>query len=494
MALVSGGTPEPEPGGKRVRQRSLRATGALAGALALLLALPLTSLGAGGLGGVVGGLTGAVPKVTGAVGSVVQHVVQPGASSTSGGSTSSTSAASGSSGSSASSAGNGAAPRAGSGSSSTPAMYGTNPHGQGSVAGVSLTPSTNVPYPYSSSGSGGEVAVVGRGRSEQGANGYHAHTTILALLGKELLGVDALPGQSSTGPLNALQTGVLDKVCQSTGMMICLTVLTADTIATSSGASTNFQLARATLGGSGHGVTVGAGQSSSEINSTGSCQTSSGSSDVASVLVAGGPAASAGQSSESSSACAGHAPSQQASSSVIRIGGTGLPLPAPGCANGTPNTILNLAGVATTVCNADNTAEAASPAGVREALTAIILPAVGNALGKIVVAAAESHAVAPASAPAPGGGGNPGGGNPGGGHHPGGKHKHSVSGTHTTQPGAGSEPESSPSTSEEVSLMKSEAAANTLPFTGQDVLKVLFLGLLLVAGGLALATRARQMS
>jgi hypothetical protein len=212
----------------------------------------------------------------------------------------------------------------------------------------------------------------------------------------------------------------------------------------------------------------------------------------------GGPVASAGQSSESSSACAGQAPSQQASSSVLGLGGTGVPLPAPGCANGTPNSILNVAGVATTVCNADNTTEAASPAGVREALTAIILPAVGNALAKIVVVAAESHAVAPAAAsPPPGGGnpggGNPGGGNPGGGHHH--THKHSVSGKHSTQPGAGSEIEGeTPSATNEEAALMHTAAANTLPFTGQDVLEVLFLGLMMVAGGLALATRTRQMS
>ncbi len=475
---------------------------ALAGALVLLLALPLTSLGAGGLGGVVGGLTGAVPKVTDAVGSAVQHTVQTVTSAASGSSTPSPSSpgSSGSSASPASSAGGAATPRAGSGSSTTPAMYGTNPHGQGTVAGVALTPSTNVPYPYSPGGSGGEIAVIGRGRSEQGSGGYHAHTTLLALLGKEILGVDALPGQSNTGPLDALQKGVLDKVCQSTGMLICLTVLTADTIATSSGASTHFQLARATLASSGHGVDVGVAESRSAIDTTGSCQTASGSSSAATINVNGGPVASAGQSSESSSACAGQAPSQQASSSVLGLGGTGVPLPAAGCADGTPNTVLYVLGVATTVCNADNTTQAASPAGVREALTAIILPAVGNALAKIVVSAAESHAVAPAvSPPPPGGnpgGGNPGGGNPGGGHHPGGnhKHKHSVSGTHTTKPGAGSEPESSPSTSEAASLMQTEASANTLPFTGQDVLEVLFLGLMLVAGGLALGQRVKRMS
>lgn len=280
-----------------------------------------------------------------------------------------------------------------------PAMYGTNPHGQGTVVSVATSPSSSYPYTYSPGGSGGEQVVVGRGRSEQGSSGtYDAHTTILALLGVEILGVDAQQGQSHTGPLDALQTSILDAVCTGSGTFACLSVLKADTSASSSGANTDFSVAHATVGGA-NGVDVGVAESKSSISGSGSCQTSSGSSSAANVNVAGGPVASVAQSSETSKACQGQSPSQQASSSVIGLGGTGVPLPAPGCASGTPNTAMPIAGLLTILCNADSAAEATAPSGVREALTTIVLPTVGSALAKIVVSASESHAVAPKSSP-----------------------------------------------------------------------------------------------
>jgi hypothetical protein len=124
-------------------------------------------------------------------------------------------------------------------------MYGTNPHGQGTVAAVGLNPSPNVPYTYSPGGSSGsgEAVVIGRGRSEQSGSSYDAHTTIVALLGNELLGVNATPGQSNTGPLNPVQTAILDSICSNTNEAVCLTVLAADTSASSNGASTHFEAA-----------------------------------------------------------------------------------------------------------------------------------------------------------------------------------------------------------------------------------------------------------
>jgi len=283
----------------------------------------------------------------------------------------------------------------GDGSPNTPAMHGTNPHGQGTVASVSTSPSTSYPYTYAPGGSGGEQVVVGRGRSEQNPDGtYHAHTTILALFGTEVLGVDAPQGQSNTGPLNAVQTGILDALCNGSGNQICLTVLKADTSASPSGANTSFSVAHATVGGT-NGIDAGAGESSSSISGTSTCQTASGSSSLANANVGGHAVVGLAQSSESSKACQGQAPSQQASSSDLSLGGNGIPIPAPGCANGTPNTITNIGPLLTIICGADSMAELAAPSGVREALTVIVLPAVGTALAKTVVAASESHAVAP---------------------------------------------------------------------------------------------------
>ena len=487
---------------------------ALGASLALLLVLPLVSLGSGSpsLAGAVGSVLKVVPKVTGTVQSTVHKIVQPVAPApapaaapapVSGGSASPSAAA----------------PRAGSGSPNTPAMYGINPHGQGTVASVQLTPSTNVPYTYSPGGNPGEIAI-GRGRSEQTSSGaYHAHTSIVDLLGTEVLGIDATPGQSNTGPLNAVQKSILNALCTGTGTMVCLSVLAADTSATSTGASTHFEVAHATVGGT-HGVDVGAAGSDSSIGSSGGCQTSGGSSEIANVNLSGRPLATVGTSSSSSSACSGQTPTQNAGSTVVGLAGTGVPLPTPGCANGTPNTVLNVLGLASTICNAYDTTEAAAPSGVREALTAVVLPAVGTSLAKTVVAGSESHTVAPASTCTGGScGGGGGGGNGGGGGAVSGKNGHhgcteasedcnsGSTVTCTTEAGerdcvsagAGTGEVSGESNEngagangEAVEASASGASNGSLPFTGEDILMVLLVGLLLAGSGLALNLRARQ--
>src|SRR4051812_13506032 len=114
-----------------------------------------------------------------------------------------------------------------------PPMHGTNQHGQGNVAIVDINPSNDRPLDAKPDGSGsGEDVIVGRGRGEKNANGtFHGHITIVALFGNELAGVDSTPGQANHGPLQSLQTGVLDPLCQSTGGApngVCLSVLKAD--------------------------------------------------------------------------------------------------------------------------------------------------------------------------------------------------------------------------------------------------------------------------
>jgi hypothetical protein len=387
---------------KRVVPRRAVAVGTLSlvSALAVLLLLPLTSLGLRRPGVSLGGSTvtqviRAVPQVTSAVGATVQHVLNPSSSGTvarptAPGTAPATAVA--------------APQRAGSavsavtGTPATPAMYGTNPHGQGTVANVYLSPSTSLPYPYSPAGASkqGEILVAGRGRSEQQSDGtYDAHTTILALLGSELLGVDAAQGQSNTGPLNALQTGVLDQLCKALSQAVCLTVLAADTSATATGASTHFAIAQANIAGA-TGLSLGVASADSAISTTGSCQTSSGSSQVTDLHLAGGQVVGVGKSSESSTACTGQTPTQTASSSVISLAGTGVGIPAAGCANGAPNTQAGLLPpLISIICNADSTVQLATPAGVREALTVIALQLANSALLKTSAAASESHAVAP---------------------------------------------------------------------------------------------------
>ncbi|HEV2769985.1 MAG TPA: hypothetical protein VGV40_07365, partial [Solirubrobacteraceae bacterium] len=97
-----------------------------------------------------------------------------------------------------------------------PPLNGTNPHGQGGVALTDLNPDPARPQGSDTAGSDtGEEAVVGRSRGEQQADGtYRGRITILALFGQEVLGVETGPGETEAGPLDAVQQGVLDPLCQ----------------------------------------------------------------------------------------------------------------------------------------------------------------------------------------------------------------------------------------------------------------------------------------
>jgi hypothetical protein len=367
----------------RKRATAVSVIGVVA-AIAVLLALPLSSLGS----------TNPISKLTsnlstalkGATTNASANVQKVGATTT----RSSTVARPNSS------------PSQSSSSTYTPPGYGTNPHGQGTVGSISLGPSQTRPYTYSPAGSASqnEQVVVGRGRSEQQPDGtYDAHTTIAALFGNELLGVDANQGQAAQSPFQPLQS-VLDNICTSTSGAICLSVLVADTAASSNGASTHFQTAGVKSNLANLGLNVNAASSDSMIQTSGNCQTSSGASQVAGVALASGNVAGVSKSATSSSACTGQAPTQNDSSSVITLGTAGLPLPAPGCANGTPNTDSGIPALLPIICNADDQTQVAAPFGVREALTVLGLnTGLNQALIRAATAASESHAVAPPASP-----------------------------------------------------------------------------------------------
>jgi hypothetical protein len=91
----------------------------------------------------------------------------------------------------------------------------------GGTRPLSPNPSGSQPQPQDN-----EDVVIGRARGEQDAQGYHGHITVLALAGNELVGVDSRPGQTVTGPLEAVQQGVLNNLCNTS--QVCLTVLQAD--------------------------------------------------------------------------------------------------------------------------------------------------------------------------------------------------------------------------------------------------------------------------
>lgn len=367
---------------------------ALLASVALLLALPLTSLGA----------TNPLDNLGHALNAQLTHVLQtvhlirpasttPSASPTTTSTTSTSSSTSSSRASDSARGLTGTAP-------SVPAMYGTNPHAQSTSASVALTPSANKPYPYNQNGTPDNV-VVGRGRSELLPTGqYHAHLTILSLLGIEpIAGLDATQGQSVSSPLTSL-----NKLLCGSGVnaLICVKLAEASAAATASGATTNFQLSQATIAGTG-GVSLGAGTSTSSIqtNYVTGCQTAIATSSVVPALNLLGIKATVANSNNTSTACPGLAPVHTANSNVIGLGGVGITAANKLlCTQGVPNTTaLNLLNVLTLFCNADNTTQLPAPSGVREALTALVLSLGNSVTAKTVTAASESAAVAQTAHP-----------------------------------------------------------------------------------------------
>ncbi|MEX2196615.1 MAG: hypothetical protein WD844_15140 [Thermoleophilaceae bacterium] len=289
-----------------------------------------------------------------------------------------------------------------------PPLHGANPHGHGTAVVGDISPSEQRPLAGDPAGAGDggqarEEIIVGRARGEEEADGtYHGHITIVSLFGNELLGVDTQDGQTGSGPLQALEDAVLTPICDAT--TICLDVLRADSTTTSSGSTNNFAVATATIGDpNAPTVSARAVETNGNISQDANCQTSHGDSTVADVNLAGSAVADVAQSSTDSRACNDGTQTQSNSSSVIGLGGTGIPLPVAGCADGTPDSAFTpLAPLASIVCNADDSAgtgealaQAGVPYGVREALSIFALEAGGTALVKATTSASESRAEAP---------------------------------------------------------------------------------------------------
>jgi hypothetical protein len=364
-------------------------------------------------------------------------------------------------------------PKAGVPPTYTPPLHGTNPHGQGTDAVVDLAPGTSNPYSSDPSQSGEEV-VLGDSRGEQGTSGYHGGVTLAYLFGQPVIQVTTNPGESKDGPLQPLQDG-LDQLCSQSNDQLCLTLLGMHSSTTSNSSTNSFEAVGAHVGGQ-TGVNADVLTSNGNISDDGTCQTAHGDSSVADANV--GPlTADALQGSSTSTACNSGSQSVDQQSTVVNLGGTGIPVPAAGCDNGTANTnFAALAPLLATVCNADdsNSSQTGAPYGVREALTLFALITDDTAVLKATTAGPESHAVAPAAATPPtttgggtagaGGKGGSKGGNAGGGN--GG--------------GAGNG-----------SAAGSAAAGNgQLAFTGADLLALGLVGGALILGGLALTTAA----
>ena len=272
-----------------------------------------------------------------------------------------------------------------------PPLHGTGAHGEGTVAVVDLSPLATRPYSGDPTGkTDGEEIVVGRSRGEQTSSGaYHGHITVVGLFGNEVVGTDTNAGESKHGPLDAVQTGLLNPLCNGTSNQVCASVLTSDSTTTSNGSTNHFSVAHATLGGAG-GISTGAAESNGSISTDGTCQTTHGDSQAANVAIAGSALASVTQSSTDAKACNGQTPTHSGSSSVIGLGGTGVPLPAPGCADGTADTITGIPTVLPLVCNGDDSSgQASDPYAVREALDAFVLATGTTSAAKVTAAGAD---------------------------------------------------------------------------------------------------------
>jgi hypothetical protein len=374
----------------------------------------------------------------------------------------------------------------------TPPLHGTNPHGQGTDAIVDLTPSDTNPYPGTPDSSTEQV-IVGDSRGEQSSDGtYHGSITLARVLGIPILQVQSNPGETKEGPLDALQTGLLNQICSASGNQVCLTLLQMHSSSSGSGSENSFEAVGAHIGGAA-GINADVLTSHGNISSDGTCQTAHGDSNVADALIgssAAGLGADAIDGSSDSTACNNGTQSVNQSSHVLGfkgvLAGLDIPITSEGCENGTPNSqpsllglsgVLSGLGVASLVCNADDTngSQTGAPYGVREGLTLGLL---GQILPiRVATAGPESHAVAPPSTTTPptnpgGGGGTKGAGGKGG--------NNGGNGGGGNGGGAGNGP----------------AAGNAAPgngqlaFTGADLLVLALVGGALILGGLALTTTA----
>ncbi len=281
-----------------------------------------------------------------------------------------------------------------------PPLHGTNPHGQGSVAVADLDPSRERPLSGDTDGSeSGEEVVVGRARGEQtDGGGLRGRITILALFGNELAGVETTEGQRENGPLQPIQEGVLDPLCVSSNNQICLSLLTADSETTGNRSTNDFAVARARVGE----LRVGAAESAGAIENEQECQNAAGAASAANVTTSGEVVAAVASSRAASRSCRDQPAQVDRESRVIQLGreGVGVPLPAAGCGDGTPDTVVEIPLVVTIVCNADDVAGAAV---VRDALDVFVLNTGENSLLRESTASSEALTVAPAGAETGGG-------------------------------------------------------------------------------------------
>jgi len=379
-----------------------------------------------------------------------------------------------------------------------PPLHGTNPHGQGTNAVIDIQPDDTNPYSGDPSSDAndppnGEDIIVGDSRGEQGASGYDGAVTLLWLFGNPIVQVTSNPGETHEGPLDPIQTQLLDQICQGSNGAACITLLRMHSSTDGSGSTNAFELLGVHLGNGPNGdegLNLDVLKSDGNITQDGSgCQTASGDATGVKLGAGGNPVVDALE-SNSSSNCGG---SVQQSDQFLALGGNGIPLFAAGCADGSDpandNAVFDdLSPLLAQVCNASdvNNGQTDAPYGVREAVALFVLISGDSSLLKVTGGAAESHVVAsggngggPGGPPTTGtqgtkGAGGKGGGNGGnaggnGGNGGGAGAGNGAAGAAASNAGAGN---------------------GNLAFTGADLLVLGLIGGALILGGLALTTMA----
>ena len=230
----------------------------------------------------------------------------------------------GSGGSATSGGGATASPHAGNPPSYTPPLHRHRPHGQGTDAVADLTPSTSQPLAGDPSG-GSEDLIVGDSRGQQSSDGtYHGRVTLAYLLGTPIVQVTSDPGQSNDGPLQPLQDG-LDQLCSASGNQLCLTVLGMHSASTANSSTNSQEVLGAHIGGKS-GINADVLTSNGNISDDGTTQTAHGDSGVAKANV--GPLTVDALEGTSDSSASSSSSSVDQSSTVLNVGGTGLPDPS----------------------------------------------------------------------------------------------------------------------------------------------------------------------
>jgi hypothetical protein len=382
--------------------------------------------------------------------------------------------------------------RAGNPPTYTPPLHGTNPHGEGTNAVVDIAPSTTDPLSGDPSETGEEL-VVGDARGDQTSSGYSGSSTLLYLLGTPIIQVQSQPGEDNDGPFQPIQDA-LDQVCSGSGNALCLTVLGMHSASTSNSSNNSLEVLGVHLGGP-NGINADVGEDHGNISDDGNCQTAHGDSNLAKVTAGGSPVLDALQGTSDSSACNGGGQSASNSSTVLKLFGTGLPIPAGGCADGTPNTNFTpLSPLLAAVCNADDTngGQTGAPYGVREALTLFALLSGDSSLLKVGTAGPESHAVAPGGGTTtqPPGGGGPSG--PSGGTQGAGGQGGNQGGNGAGNGGNGGGNGAGNGAGNGSAAGNAAAGNGQLAFTGADLLALGLVGGALILGGLALTTAGRR--